>query len=247
MAILKKDIILNSKNMPRHIALIMDGNGRWAKKRGLPRTYGHKVGTQRIIDIINESIDLKIEALTVYAFSTENWKRNNDEIEYIFSLLYEMFDKKMESIMNKNIKVRVLGTLDRLEGKYDLLKQKIEEITNKTKNNTGLMFNVAFNYGSHDEIIRAIKNISKEVKDNSISVEDIDESLLENYLMTKGLPNIDMVVRTSGEVRLSNFLLWQVAYSELIFTNTYWPDFDGYEFRKCIQEYQKRDRKYGNV
>ena len=247
MQILKKEIVLNSKNIPKHIALIMDGNGRWAKNRGMPRTFGHKVGAERIGDILKECIELDVKAVTIYAFSIENWKRDILEIEYIFNLLIETFNKKEESIMKNNIKVNVIGNISKLDGKYEYLKNKIKEIMDNTRNNTGLILNVAFNYSSHDEIVKAIKSICSDVVNNRIILNNINEDLIENYLMTNGTPNIDLLIRTSGEKRLSNFLLWQIAYTELVFTDTYWPDFSVYEFRKCIYEYQRRDRRYGNV
>lgn len=247
MAIRKKEIILNSNNMPKHIALIMDGNGRWAKKRGLPRTAGHKVGAERIFDILEAGKELNIEAITVFAFSTENWKRSEEEIRYIFKLLEDMIDNRFDDFTKENIKVRMIGTLDRLDGIYDSLKSKIIKVMDATKDNTGLIFNIAFNYGSHDEMIRAIKNLTQDVKDNKVSIDSINESLFENYLMTKGLPSIDLMIRTSGESRLSNFLLWQLAYSELIFTPTHWPDFNARALKECIYEYQNRDRRFGNV
>lgn len=247
MAIRKKEIILNSNNMPKHIALIMDGNGRWAKKRGLPRTAGHKVGAERIFDVLEAGKELNIEAITVFAFSTENWKRSEDEIRFIFKLLEDMIDNRFDDFTKENIKVRMIGTLDRLDGIYDSLKSKIIKVIDATKDNTGLIFNIAFNYGSHDEMIRAIRNLSKDVKDNKVSIDNINESLFEDYLMTKGLPSIDLMIRTSGESRLSNFLLWQLAYSELIFTPTHWPDFNARALKECIYEYQSRDRRFGNV
>jgi len=247
MSILKKEIVLDKNKMPRHIACIMDGNGRWAKKRGLPRTAGHKVGVDRVLDIINECKELEIEAVTVFAFSTENWKRSEAEVTYIFKLLEDMVDSKLDYFKRENIKVTMIGNLDRLIGKYDSLKSKLEKVLKETTNNNGLVFNIAFNYGSHDEIICAVKNIAMDIKDEKIEIKDINESLFEEYLMTKGLPNIDLMIRTSGECRLSNFLLWQLAYSELVFTKTAWPDFNGKELIKCIYEYQTRDRRFGNV
>ena len=247
MAFVKKEIILHSKNIPKHIAIIMDGNGRWAKKRGLPRTLGHKAGTERISEIIKECIQLNINVVTVYAFSMENWKRNIEEIEYIFNLLLETLNKKEKDLIKNNIRLNIIGDLYNLNNKYDVLIKKIESIKEKTKDNTGLIFNIAFNYSSHNEIINAVKNICKDYKNKLFDINTIDEHLFENYLMTKDLPSIDLLIRTSGEKRLSNFLLWQLSYTELIFTDIYWPDFDGYELRKCIYEYQKRDRRFGSV
>ena len=241
----KFDIDYN--NIPKHVAFIMDGNGRWAKKKGLIRTAGHKIGAETLFSLAKDAKELGVEVVTVYAFSTENWKRNKEEINYIFKLMETVFEEKYEEIQKNNIKVRMIGTLDRLVGEYDSLKKKIEKIIEDTKNNDGITLNIAFNYGSKDEIIRAVRNISKDVKDDKIKIDEINEDLFETYLMTYGLPKIDLMIRTSGEQRLSNFLLWQLAYTEMIFTSTYWPDFNSKELKKCILEYQKRDRRYGNA
>lgn len=234
-------------NIPKHVALIMDGNGRWAKLRGLARTFGHKKGAERIIDIVKSAKEIGIKVVTVYAFSTENWKRSKDEVDYIFNLLEDTLSKRKEKIMENNVRIRHSGTLDRLVGEYDSLKKAIEEIVLLSKDNDGITLNVCFNYGGRDEIVRASKNISKDVLENKISLEQINEDLFSSYLMTAGLEDVDLVVRTSGEQRLSNFLLWQVAYSELMFIDTYWPDFDGDVLKECVAKYQKRDRKFGNV
>ena len=216
----KKEINLDYNNIPKHVALIMDGNGRWATKRGLPRTAGHKAGAEALFTIAKAAKNLNIEAITVYAFSTENWKRSKEEIDYIFKLLETALDEKAESIKNNDIRITTIGTLDRLVGQYDSLKEKIEKVLEETKDHKGVTLNIAFNYGGQDEIIRAVKKISSDVKENKISVDEINENLFETYLMTHGLPKIDLMVRTSGEKRLSNFLLWQLAYSEMIFTKT---------------------------
>ena len=248
MGIFKKsEISLDYNNIPKHVALIMDGNGRWATKRGLPRTAGHKAGAEALFSIARAAQELNIEAITVYAFSTENWKRSKEEIDYIFKLLETSFDEKYESIKRDDIRIRMIGTLDRLVGQYDSLKAKLEQIIEDTKDNKGVTLNIAFNYGGHDEIVRAVKRISADVKNDKVMLDDINENLFESYLMTYGLPKIDLMIRTSGETRISNFLLWQLAYSEMIFTPTHWPDFDGNELRKCIAEYQNRDRRFGSV
>lgn len=247
MGIFDKEIVLNSNLMPKHIAIIMDGNGRWAKKRGLPRTAGHKVGADRIFDLVEAGKELNIEAITVFAFSTENWKRDKQEVDYIFSLLEDAFVNKFDKLKKENVKITMSGSLDRLVGTYDSLKEKIEKVIEETKNNSAITLNIAFNYGGHDEIIMATKKISQDVVNGVIKVDEINESLFENYLTTKGLPPVDLMIRTSGEKRLSNFLLWQVAYSEFIFTDTMWPDFNKKELIKCVYEYQRRDRRFGNV
>ena len=247
MKILKKDIELKKELMPKHVAIIMDGNGTWAKKRGLPRTAGHKVGADRIFDIVECAKELDIKAITVFAFSTENWKRPKEEVEYIFKLLEDAFDTRFDKFKKENVKVTMSGTLDRLVGQYDSLKEKIEKVIEETKNNTGTVLNVAFNYGGQDEIVRATKKIAKDVCEGNLAIEDINDKVFTSYLSTKDLPDVDLMIRTSGQQRISNFLLWQVAYAEFIFTNTLWPDFDGSELKKCIYEYQKRDRRFGNV
>lgn len=247
MSFFKKQIIFDEDLIPKHIAIIMDGNGTWAKKRGLPRSAGHKKGAERIFDLADSCKKLDIKYVTIYAFSTENWKRKKEEIDYIFSLAEDAFTNEFTKFKNENIKVMVSGNLDRLDGEYDSLKSKILEVINDTKNNTGLCLNIAFNYGGHDEIVSATKKISNDVKEGKINVSQINEELFNSYLFTRDLPDVDLMIRTSGEKRLSNFLLWQIAYAELIFTPTLWPDFDYYELEKCIKEYQKRDRRFGNV
>ena len=242
-----KEIILESKNIPQHIACIMDGNGRWAKKRGLPRTYGHKVGVDRIKEIIIESKKLGVKVLTVFAFSTENWKRSEKEIDAIFSLLEDMLKREKNFFINENIKIKMIGTLNRLDGKYSSLKKEIEVTLEDTKNNNGLIFNIAFNYGSQDEMIRAIHSLIRDVQNNKLLIGDISKEVFEKYLMTSGLDDVDLMIRTSGEYRLSNFLLWQLAYSELCFVDTYWPDFDKVKFRQCIYDYQRRERRFGDA
>lgn len=238
---------LDINNIPKHIALIMDGNGRWATKRGLPRTMGHKKGAERIYDVLDTCKELNIEVVTVFAFSTENWKRSKDEIGYIFKILEEMICDNMEILNENDIQIKVIGDLERFVGEYSSFQNKIIEVIEETKNNKGVILNIALNYGSHAEIINAVKQIAIKVKNSELEIKDINERLFEEHLMTKGLPPIDLMIRTSGEERLSNFLLWQLAYSELMFTNTYWPDFNSKELKRCIYEYQQRERKFGNV
>lgn len=229
-------------NVPRHIALIMDGNGRWAKKRGLPRILGHKEGANRIMDVVVKAKELGIEAVTMFAFSTENWNRPKEEVTYIFNLLEKLLKKGKEKFRKNNIKVKFIGNIDELSNRYQkIILKTIEE----TRDNNGIVMNLAINYGSRNEIIRAIKDISLDYKENKI--DEISEEVFERYLMTSELPPVDLLIRTSGEVRISNFLLWQIAYSELIFTSTYWPDFDGEELEKCIEEYSSRDRRFGMI
>ena len=190
----KKKIELDYNNIPKHVAFIMDGNGRWATKRGLPRTAGHKAGLEALFSIADAAKELKIEAITVYAFSTENWKRSKEEVDYIFKLLETGFDQRYDSIKRDDVKIRMIGTLDRLVGEYDSLKAKIEKVVEDTKDNKGVTLNIAFNYGGHDEIIRAVKKVATDVKENNISIDDINEISFETYLMTYGLPKVDLMI-----------------------------------------------------
>lgn len=236
--------ILDLNRIPEHVAFIMDGNGRWAKKRGLPRFKGHEEGARRIIDLASSAEKFGIKAVTLYAFSTENWKRPKEEVDYIFSLLKKALNDRKEKILEKNIKVRFIGKIYELETS---VRDTMLEIMEITKNNTGVILNLAINYGGKSEIVEVVKNIAKDCLDGKQDIKAINEECVENYLMTKGLPKIDLMVRTSGEVRLSNFLLWQLAYSELVFTETYWPDFGEKELEKVLIEYQSRDRRFGGL
>lgn len=235
---------LDLTRIPKHVAFIMDGNGRWAKKRGMPRGKGHEEGAKRIWDLADNAQKLGIEVVTLFAFSTENWKRPKEEVDYIFSLLKKMLEGAKEKFEEKNLKIHFIGKIDELADEFKTLMYQTME---KTKNNTGITLNLAINYGSRSEIVEMVKKISKDCVDGKQQISKIDEQIIDSYMMTKGLPPIDLMVRTSGEVRLSNFLLWQIAYSELIFTNTYWPDFDESELIKVLIEFQSRDRRYGGL
>lgn len=235
--------VLNNK-IPSHIAIILDGNGRWAKKRGLPRTYGHKVGSENLNKTAINCSKLGIKVLSVYAFSTENWSRPKDEVDYLMKLPLE-FEKTYKGNFKENdIKVIFSGRRDRFSKENIELLNKIEE---KTKDRQGLILNICFDYGSYTEILTATKEISLLYKENKIKLEDIDEKLFENHLYTKDLPKLDLLIRTSGELRISNFLLWQLAYSELYFTKKLWPDFNNKELLKAIDNYQRRNRTYGGL
>lgn len=237
-----QDLDLN--NIPKHIAFIMDGNGRWAKKRKMPRTYGHHEGTKTIRDIALKCNELKVEAMTVYAFSTENFARPESEVQYIFKLPKDFFDAYMKELMENNVRICTIGHLDMApQETQDIINKAIE----KTKYNTGLKLCFAFIYGGRDEIVNASKNIAIKLKDGSIDVDDIDERLFASELMTKDLPDVDLMIRTSGEQRLSNFLLWQLAYAEFVFTDVLWPDFNDEELCKAIWLYQNRDRRFGGL
>ena len=228
--------------LPKHIAIIMDGNRRWAKERGLEAKYGHKQGADTLEKIVKYANKIGIEYITVYAFSTENWKRTEEEVGALMLLLQNYLDSFFKKADTDNIKINVLGDITALsEG----LQKSINKAIENTAQNTGIVFNIAFNYGGRDEIIRAVKNISEKVKLGNLQVEDINEELISNNLYTANQPDPDLLIRTSGEIRLSNFLPWQLVYSEFYFVEKYWPDFTKEDLDEAIKEYQKRNRKFG--
>lgn len=229
---------------PNHVAIILDGNGRWAKKRFLPRKAGHVAGSKTVEQICEDAYNLGINYLTVYAFSTENWKRPQDEVDALMKLLRQYLKDCIKRSTKNNMCVRVLGDITPLD---DDLKKSIIELEEATKDNTGLHFQVALNYGSRDEMLRGIREIVKEVQAGKITSEDIDEKMVDGFLDTKGIPDPDLLIRTSGEQRLSNFLLWQLAYTEFYFTDVLWPDFNKRELEKAIEFYNGRERRYGGV
>lgn len=235
---------LSNLNIPNHVAIILDGNGRWAKKRFMPRNYGHMQGAKVVEQICEDADSIGIKYLTVYAFSTENWNRPQDEVEALMKLLRNYLKDCIKRANNNNMRVRVIGEKSRLS---DDIRSKIEELEECSKNNTGLNFTIALNYGSRDEIVRAVREISKDVKDGKISESDIDDKMISDYLDTKGIPDPDLLIRTSGEERLSNFLLWQLAYTEFYFTDVLWPDFNKKELIKAVEKYNERDRRFGKV
>lgn len=235
---------LDMNNIPGHIAFIMDGNGRWAKQRKMPRTYGHHEGTKTIRDIALSCNKLGVKAMTVYAFSTENFARPNQEVQYIFKLPKDFFESYMKELMENNVKITTIGHLEMApQETQDIINKAIE----KTSHNTGLILCFAFIYGGRDEIVWASKKIAQKVKNDELSIDNIDENIFNHELMTKDLPDVDLMVRTSGEQRLSNFLLWQLAYAEFVFTDVYWPDFNEEELKKAIWLYQNRDRRFGGL
>lgn len=233
---------MESEVKPKSIAIIMDGNRRWAKERKISTALGHKKGAEVLENTARYCNKIGIECLTVYAFSTENWKRTEEEVKSILLLLDKYLDKFLEDAHLDNIKLRIIGDIYSLPEK---LKNKMIKMEEKTKNNTGLQFNIAFNYGGRDEIVRACKLIAKDVVDGKIKIDDINEDLFANNLYTKGQPDPDLVIRTSGELRTSNFLPWQITYSEFLFMDKYWPDFNNDDIDKCIEEYSKRQRRKG--
>lgn len=239
-----KELILDKNNIPKHIAIIMDGNGRWAKKRKLPRTMGHKAGVETIRRVIKESHVLGIKYLTLYAFSTENWRRPDDEVSALMRLLVEYLRSELAELNRNGVVIRVLGDIEKLPKDAQM---EILDAVEITKDNKGIVLNIAFNYGGRDEIIRAVKLVSKEVKSGNINIDDIDEEVFEKYLYTSSTPDPDLIIRPSGEQRISNFLLWQCAYSEFWYSNVCWPDFKEEHLHEAIYDYQHRDRRYGGV
>ena len=231
-------------NIPEHVAVIMDGNGRWAKKRLMPRTYGHSVGAKAIEAACENCDEIGIKYLTVYAFSTENWKRSVEEVSTIMNIFRKYLVDSIERSNRNNMRVRIIG---KREGLPEDIVKKIEDLEKATAGNTGLQFTVAINYGGRDELVRAAKNIAKDYKNGVITEADITEDLMSRYLDTREITDPDLLIRTSGELRTSNFLPWQIAYSEFYFTDCMWPDFDMNELVKAVRYYTGRDRRYGGV
>jgi undecaprenyl diphosphate synthase len=232
------------KKVPRHVAIILDGNGRWAKKRMLPRNAGHVAGSKNVEKVCKAAWEMGIEYVTMYAFSTENWSRPQAEVDALMKLLHQYLSDCLKTSKKNNMQVRVLGDINRLE--LDLQK-KIRELEEYSAQNTGLHFQVALNYGSRDEMIRAVRKMAVDVQNGSLQPQDIDDAVMSSYLDTKGIPDPDLMIRTSGEQRLSNYLLWQMAYTEFYFTDVLWPDFDRKELEKAVEYYQNRDRRFGGV
>ena len=235
---------INLDKVPAHIAIIMDGNGRWAKSRFMPRTYGHKVGVETIRKVVKECSRLGVKYLTLYAFSTENWKRPKDEVSALMGLLVKYLRNELEELHKNNVKILTIGDISKLP---QVCIEELDFAKEKTKDNRGLVMSLALNYGGRNDLVNAVKNISQEVVDGKISVDDIGDDLISSHLSTKESPDPDLVVRTSGEQRLSNFLLWELAYSEFYFADVHWPDFDEKELQKAIFAYQSRDRRFGGI
>ncbi len=238
--------MLDADRIPRHVAIIMDGNGRWAAAKGVPRLAGHNAGMKAMIEIVDRADKLGIKHLTVYAFSTENWKRSAEEVSGIFKLLIKYVQSELKKIMDNNVRIRILGDPSAIP--QDALRS-VEKAINDTADNTGLQFNIALNYGGRDDIRRAVSSIAEEVREGRISPEDITEDTISDRLYTgkefTGCGDPELIIRTSGEERLSNFLLWQCAYSEFVFVDDLWPDFTPEKFEKAIEVYQNRNRRYG--
>ncbi len=230
--------------IPNHVAIILDGNGRWAKKRGMPRNYGHVQGAKTVETICEEAYRMGIQYLTVYAFSTENWNRPRDEVDALMGLLRNYMKTCLKTAAKNNMCVRIIGEKSRLD---EDIRRRMEELERATINNTGLHFQIAINYGGRDEIVRAVRRLAAEAADGSLRAEEITEETISDALDTRGLPEPDLLIRTCGEQRISNFLLWQLAYTEFYFTPVAWPDFSREELEKAVEAYNKRDRRYGLV
>jgi len=235
-----KKTMVSRSPIPAHVAIIMDGNGRWAISRGLPRLAGHRAGTENLRRIITACTEFGIKYLTIYAFSTENWGRPREEVEGLMHILEDVIDKELAELNKEGVQLRHIGRLERLDPK---LQEKVLEAIELTKNNNRLVLNVAFNYGGRDEIVNAIQHIIKD----AIKPEEVNSDLVSHYLFTVGVPDPDLIIRTSGELRVSNFLIWQGAYSEWYVTSVYWPDFDKEELRKALDTFARRDRRYGGL
>lgn len=238
------NIEIDEKNIPQHVAIIMDGNGRWAKKRGLPRAAGHKAGAETLVEVTKTCGELGVKNLTVYAFSTENWSRPKSEVDYLMDLFSEYLQKFSNDERNKDIKLVILGDIKGLPENIQLDIIKAQEIT---KDNIGLQLNLAVNYGGRDEILNAVKQIASDVNAGKIDIADINNEQFSNYLYTKDIPNPELIIRTSGEMRLSNFLLYQCAYSEFWFCKTNWPDFNKQHLLEAIANYENRHRRFGGI
>ena len=235
---------LDLENIPNHVGIIMDGNGRWAKNRNMPRTFGHKEGTKRVIEIVEAAYKINIKSLTLYAFSTENWKRPEEEISKLMDLLAFYIKSQLEKIKKNNVRIKVLGDYSIFPDKIVKL---IDDALQETKSNDKMILNIGLNYGGQSEIVRATKNICIDVIDGKIDINDIDTESYKEYLYTKGQDDLDLLIRPSGELRVSNFLLYQLAYSEFYFSNILWPDFHENEFFKAICDFQRRNRRYGGL
>ncbi|SHI89937.1 undecaprenyl diphosphate synthase [Mesonia phycicola] len=240
--ILKEKI--NKDNLPKHIAVIMDGNGRWAKRQGFLRVKGHETGAKAVRETVEICAEIGIKNLTLFAFSTENWNRPKLEVKTLMNLLVSSLKKEIKTLTNNNIKLNAIGSLDNLPSKA---KKELQEVIEKTSNNTRMTLTLALSYGSREELVTTMKSIAEKVKDGSIHVNDIDENTINNNLYTSNLPDVDLLIRTSGEERISNFLLWQIAYAELYFTPTLWPDFRKENLLEAVLNYQNRERRFGKT
>lgn len=232
------------KEMPKHVGIIMDGNGRWAKKRGMPRTFGHKEGVKRVLDIVREAYRLKIPYLSLYAFSTENWKRPQKEIDNLMILLQRFLVKYIDELTENGVNLNIMGDISALDGKT---REMVEMALDRTSHGDKMTLNIGLNYGGQDEIVRAVRRIASLVQEGVLDPEAVDKSIFESHLYTKDQPPLDLLIRPSGELRVSNFMLYQMAYSEFWFSNVLWPDFDEKVFNTAIDDYRTRDRRFGGL
>jgi undecaprenyl diphosphate synthase len=235
---------INEDNLPKHIAIIMDGNGRWAKKQGMLRAFGHENGTKSVKVTVETCARLGIKNLTLYAFSTENWNRPKLEVDTLMKLLVSSLRKEVKSLLDHNIRLNTIGNIDKLPKS---IQKELSEVMTRTKDNSRMTLTIALSYGSREELISAVKKIASKVKNNTISIDVIDEAIINEHLYTQNLPDVDLLIRTSGEHRISNFLLWQIAYAELYFTEVLWPDFTEEHLYEAIISYQKRERRFGKT
>lgn len=241
---MSENIDLSTLNIPEHVAIILDGNGRWAKNKHMPRTYGHTVGSKVVERTVEDASDIGIKYLTVYVFSTENWKRSQDEVSMLFSLIERYLRSLIKKSKKNNVRCRVIGRRDNMSSS---MLQVIEKLEEETKDNTGLTFTLAINYGGRDEITRAVQGIAHDVKDGKLNAEDITESTISDYLDTSGMPDPDLLIRTGGDERLSNYLPWQLTYTEFYFTPVLWPAFTKNDLIDAVIKYNGRDRRFGGV
>ncbi len=242
MTISKENLLQH--NLPQHIAVIMDGNGRWAKKRGKNRVFGHYEGVKRVRELVEESVALKIPYLTLYTFSTENWNRPKEEVDALMNLLVETLHEQQKDLIEQNIQLNAIGDIKALP---EQTQKTLKQVLNNTRKNTGMVLSIALNYGGRDELVQATKKISQKVKNNIILPEEIDENKINLQLYTHNLPDVDLMIRTGGEKRISNFLLWKLAYAELYFTDTLWPDFKKKDYYLALKDYQNRERRFGKT
>lgn len=231
-------------NIPEHIAIVMDGNGRWARKRGMPRVAGHKEGVSAIVKVVHTAVKCKVKILTLYAFSTENWKRPKSEVEFILRLPKEFLNIYLPDLIANNVRIKAIGDMENLPAQS---REAIQYAIDRTRDNDGLQLNFALNYGSRHEILNTMKEILADIKDGKLTLDELDEEQFSGYLYTAGLPDPDFLIRTGGEKRLSNFLLWQLAYTEFWFTDVLWPDFTEKEFLNALEEYGQRKRRFGGI
>ena len=239
-----KKLLIDLTNVPNHVAVIMDGNGRWAKGKGMNRIFGHKNALTAVRETIESAAEIGTKAITLYAFSTENWKRPQLEVNALMSLLISSLNKELKTFQENEVKVNAIGNIKSLPEKAQ---KTLQEVRDKTQNNKRIVLTLALSYGAREEIVNTIKNISKKVVNNELSIEEIDEKIINNHLYTFNLPDVDLMIRTSGEQRISNFLLWQMAYAELYFTDILWPDFRRSDFFDAVIEYQNRERRFGKT